>query len=119
MGWIGVDLDGTLAEFHGWKGENEIGAPVPAMVARVKAWIAEGRTVKIFTARVGVSGMYSLESHRYADEEFAANQRRVIEAWCEKHIGQKLEVTATKDFSMDELWDDRCVRVILNTGEIG
>ena len=33
-GWIGVDLDGTLAEYHGWNG-GAIGEPVPAMLARV------------------------------------------------------------------------------------
>ena len=38
------------------------------------------------------------------------------ERWCEEHIGARLEVTATKDFEMIELWDDRCVQVIMNTG---
>lgn len=33
-GWIGVDLDGTLAEYDGWKGPDEIGAPVEPMVER-------------------------------------------------------------------------------------
>ena len=52
-GWIGVDLDGTLAEYNGWQGPANIGAPIPAMVERVKAWLEEGRDVRIFTARVG------------------------------------------------------------------
>ena len=117
MGWIGVDFDGTLAEYHGWKSENDLGAPVPAMVARVKTWLAAGETVKIFSARVGISGAYSLESHRFADAEFAENQRRIIGDWCELHLGQRLEVTAVKDFALRELWDDRAVQVILNTGE--
>lgn len=117
MGWIGVDLDGTLAEYHGWKGDNQIGAPVPAMVARVKAWLAKGQAVKIFTARVAMSGAYSPESHRKDDDEFSNNQRRIIQDWCELHIGQRLEVTAIKDFECIELWDDRCVQVVLNTGK--
>jgi len=50
-GWIGVDLDGTLATYGGWKGPDDIGAPVPAMMKRVKRWIGEGREVRIFTAR--------------------------------------------------------------------
>ena len=29
---IYVDLDGTLAEHHGWKGVDHIGKPIPAMV---------------------------------------------------------------------------------------
>lgn len=99
-GWIGVDLDGTLAEYHGWNG-GAIGAPVPAMLARVKEWLAKGQQVKIFTARVCTND---------------AEQIALIKAWCVQHVGRELEVTATKDFSMIELWDDRCVQVIPNIG---
>ena len=35
-GWIGADLDGTLAEYHGWSADGSIGNPVPDMVERVK-----------------------------------------------------------------------------------
>jgi hypothetical protein len=97
-GWIGVDLDGTLAHYDVWRGEDHIGAPIPAMVDRVKQWLEEGLNVRIFTARVG------------------AHQREVIAAWCRKHLGRELPVTATKDFSMIALWDDRCVQVETNTG---
>lgn len=102
-GWIGVDLDGTLAEYHGWVGEDSIGDPVPAMIERVKKWLADGVTVKIFTARVCIPD--------------AQRQIEVIQDWCEKHIGQRLEVTNIKDFGMFELWDDRCVQVQMNTGK--
>lgn len=44
-GWIGVDLDGTLAEYHGWD-DGRIGAPIPKMVQRVKQWLAEGKEVR-------------------------------------------------------------------------
>ena len=54
-GWIGIDLDGTLAEYDGWKGVEHIGKPIPSMVERVKAWIIEGKDVRIFTARVCMS----------------------------------------------------------------
>lgn len=43
--WIGVDLDGTLAEYHGWVSELHIGPPIPAMLARVKRWLAEGKEI--------------------------------------------------------------------------
>ncbi len=33
-----------------------------------------------------------------------------------KHIGKELEITNVKDFGMIELWDDRAVQVIPNTG---
>lgn len=105
-GWIGVDLDGTLAHYEGWKGAAHVGKPVPAMVERVKRWLADGHyDVKVFTARVSGKG----------DE--AVTSRIAIERWCEKHIGQKLEITCRKDYAMVELWDDRAVQVIPNTGE--
>ncbi len=112
--WIGVDLDGTLAVYKVWDGS--IGEPIPAMVNRVKKWLLDGVEVKIFTARVGFGGRYSEESKRSDDEKFAMEQKELIETWCEKHIGAKLPITATKDFRMIELWDDRSVQVEMNTG---
>ena len=103
-GWIGVDFDGTLAHYESFKGPGHVGEPVPAMVDRVKAWLAVGWEVRVFTARV---------SHPQQAEE----ARAAIEAWCERHIGQRLAVTCTKDYAMVELWDDRCVQVVPNTGQ--
>ena len=103
-GWIGVDLDGTLAEYYAWKGETEIGKPVPKMLARVKRWIAEGQEVRIVTARVAMP-----HGRRVAVS--------VVKAWCREHVGQELPVTHEKDFGMIELWDDRAVQVRRNTGE--
>ena len=51
-GWIGVDLDGTLAHYDGWKGVDHIGDPVPKMLMRVLDWRRQGLAVRIFTARV-------------------------------------------------------------------
>ena len=117
MGWIGVDLDGTLAHYNGWA-NGQIGEPVPAMIERVKMWLEEDRDVRIFTARVAVSGGYSLESHKFADVQFADEQRELIGEWCLKHIGRVLPVTATKDFSCIEIYDDRAWRVEMNTGRV-
>jgi hypothetical protein len=103
-GWIGVDLDGTLAHYEGWKGELHIGAPVPAMVERVQRWISEGREVKIFTARVS------------GPDGDAEEIRKTIEMWAIEHVGHRLEVTCMKDYAMIELWDDRAVGVEANTG---
>lgn len=102
-GWIGVDLDGTLAHYGSWVDVSHIGEPVPAMLARVQAWMNEGKEVRIFTARV---------SGADADEA-----RRAIEIWCVVNLGRVLPVTCVKDFSMVELWDDRAVGVVKNTGE--
>lgn len=107
--WIGVDLDGTLAEYDGWQGATHIGKPVPLMVERVKAWLAEGKTVKVFTARASGDGTQERELQAIA--ALAA-----IRAWCYEHIGVVLEVTCCKDYAMEELWDDRAVQVVKNTG---
>lgn len=104
--WIGVDFDGTLAEYKGYANIKQPGAPIKPMVNRVKTWLEQGIPVKIFTARV-----CSLQSK----EEIEA-QRTLIETWCEEHIGQKLEITNEKDFFMTELWDNRAVGVIENRG---
>lgn len=101
-GWIGVDLDGTLAHYDMWRGPMHIGRPVQEMAERVKRWLDSGRTVKIFTARVSGPD---------------ADQARVaIRHWCRQHLGRELEVTNVKDYGMVELWDDRAVQVAPNTG---
>lgn len=117
-GWIGVDLDGTLAHYDGWKGPDHIGEPIAPMVERVKAWLAKGCEVRIFTARYD-GGEVALAMGNPNGEYFRDRGRvaRVIQDWTEKHIGVRLPVTNVKDFGMVELWDDRCVQVIQNTGE--
>ena len=117
-GWIGVDLDGTLAEYHGWESEEHIGEPIPPMLARVKAWLAAGIEVRIFTARVdggeSAAAVGNPNAEKFRDVE---RVKGFIERWCEKHIGQKLPITNRKDYGMVELWDDRAVQVRPNTGE--
>lgn len=119
-GWIGVDLDGTLAHYAGWKGPDHIGAPIKPMVDRVKAWLAEGVEVRIVTARVAATGeIVTVGGLGTSDDNnFAKQQTKLIEDWCREHIGQPLKVTASKDFAMVELWDDRAIRVEMNTGRI-
>lgn len=50
-GWYGFDLDGTLAKYDGWKGIDHIGEPVKPMVDLIKRMHAEGKVIKIMTAR--------------------------------------------------------------------
>lgn len=102
-GWIGVDLDGTLAIYDGWIDNGSIGQPVPEMVRKVKAWLEEGKHVKIFTARI-------------THPEKGDGQWFIINQWVIEHIGRPLDITATKDMHMIELWDDRCIQVVANTG---
>ena len=108
-GWIGVDLDGTLAYYDGWHGADHIGEPVPAMAERVKAWLAEGREVRIVTARA---------SEKTKTDRSVPRSVLLIQEWCEEHLGQRLAVTCEKDYGMIELWDDRAVTVERNTGRV-
>lgn len=99
-GWIAVDLDGTLAHYDGWKGIGHVGEPIAPMLDRVKTWLADGMSVRIFTARaVGPDAVVHIQD------------------WTEKHTGFRLEVTNVKDFGMIELWDDRAIQVVPNTGD--
>lgn len=112
--WIGIDLDGTLAHHESGDGVDTIGAPVPLMVKRVKAWLKGGMNVRIMTARVSVAEPHEADLER--THVAARLQRRMIESWCLTHIGRVLPVTCSKDYAMLELWDDRAVAVERNTG---
>jgi hypothetical protein len=110
--WIGVDFDGTLAlEIPGRTNPYELGAPVPAMVERVKTWLVAGIRVKLFTARMAE---YSVTSEYYRDLD---KMETLLRAWCLEHIGSELECTNEKDGGMEVLWDDRAVRVLRNLGQ--
>lgn len=98
-GYISVDLDGTLAMYDGWQGPHHIGPPIPAMEKRIHNWLADGWEVRICTARAS-----------------QAEQIPVVEEWLVAHGFPKLKVVNYKDYGMIQLWDDRCVQVIPNTG---
>lgn len=106
-GWIGVDLDGTLARNDHSGYPNEIGPPVEKMVSRVRMWLANGHDVRIVTARAA--------GHEYQGQT-TSEALSMIEKWLIRHVGQSLPVQAHKDYNMIELWDDRSVSVEPNTG---
>lgn len=115
-GWIGVDLDGTLAHYDRFVDILSIGEPIPAMVERVKAWIADGWEVRIFTARVGLEPwVVDRVTNQYIPMSTVI---ATIEDWAEKHIGTRLRATCIKDMHMIELYDDRAVGVEKNTGRL-
>ena len=98
---IYVGFDGTLCVDKG----IYPGAPIKPMVDRVKRWIQDGHTVKIFTARV--------------DQETVQAERinvRIVTDWCEREglvnlDGSALVITNRKGRDCDEIWDDRAVSV--------
>ncbi len=115
-GWHGIDLDGTLAHYDGWKGPDHVGEPVAPMLARVKRMLAEGKDVRILTARVAnldLDVRDPSDHDRVADAEASL---AAIQAWCLKHLGRELPVTCRKDFGMIEAWDDRAKQVMPNVG---
>ena len=77
---------------------EHIGKPVPKMVKRVRIWLEMG---------------YRKNCHR------PGTKSRIfippIHEWL-FHELPELEVTNAKDMDMIELWDDRCVQVVPNTG---
>lgn len=91
-GWIGVDFDGTLAKGLG-------GEPVEAMMNRVRNWLEQGIEVRIVTARGSTQ-----------------KDRAYVEEWLQRHGLPALVVTDKKDYQMLQLWDDRAVGVIPDTG---
>jgi hypothetical protein len=100
-GWIGIDLDGTLARADTLSGTSKIGDPIPKMVSLASRLDRDGVTVKIFTAGASDS-----------------RQVDMIHQWLKENGLPTFEVTNIKDFEMIRLYDDRAVQVITNTGEI-
>ena len=99
--WIGVDLDGTLAEWTEWKGIDHVGKPLWPMVKRIKEWLRQGKFVKILTARANTPEAIP-----------------PIKKWLVEEAGlPELEITNVKGHKMKELWDDRAVQMHPNTGE--
>ena len=107
-GWVGIDLDGTLARHEPGSGVHRIGAPIMPMVERVRAYLAQGYECRIFTARVATP-----------DPREAQLQAVMIQDWLERECRlPRLRVTCRKDFAMLRLYDDRAVGVVPNTGQI-
>lgn len=64
-GWVGFDLDGTLAKYDKWEGIDHIGEPIKPMVELIKRMHDEGKVVKIMTARVAPHPNPEIAKTRY------------------------------------------------------
>ena len=100
---IAVDLDGTLAQYDGWKGIEHIGPVIPEVANAMERAQAEGADVHLFTARV-------------SDPEDAAEAHQVISKWAEANHFNFASITAVKHKFFTEFWDDRAIQVIKNEG---
>lgn len=139
--WIGFDLDGTLAKYDGWKGLDHIGEPIEAIVRLAKKFHAEGKRVKILTARVAprlcgethATGCKCGHCGKEASRPPVMQEQYLVELdgrglsvkrtassyireWCGKHLGFVPEIVHQKDHLMLELYDDRVKQVIPNKG---
>jgi hypothetical protein len=103
-GWIGFDLDSSIAEYREFHGPEEIGDPLSpdnseSAFCTLQRYLREGKDCRIFTAR--------------ADTKAAI---KPIQDWCRKYLGQVLPITNKKDFETIEIWDDRAVQLNPKTG---
>lgn len=106
--WYGFDIDGTIADNSAHTfGMGRIGKPIKPMCDLMKRLHAEGKRVKIFTARLSDVG------------SDAASQDAVKEhiwKWCDEHLGFRPEITDRKDYKMECLYDDRVKQLVRNKG---
>ena len=122
-GWIGFDLDGTLAKYDGWQGIDHIGEPIGPMVDLMKKLHGQGRYVKIVTARVAPQ---KLEDGTFGEPFITVPQgdggatrqyaSQYIQDWCHFNLGFVPEIVYQKDCRMLELYDDRVKQVVPNKG---
>lgn len=96
---IALDFDGTLSEYHGWRGEGNYGPPIPFMLAKVKKHLALGDKFTIFTARAN-----------------RTNEITGIQAWLKQYDLPEFDVTNIKRPQFTQFWDDRAIRINKNTG---
>jgi hypothetical protein len=112
-------MDGTAVEWHGWTAWNEIGKPLPAMIARIRDWLDKGYQVKIFTSRLPLDQSPMAEEvckttgERYTRQDMI----KVIADYFEPLVGQRLEAINIKHYKMYEYWDDIAVQMVVNTGQ--
>ena len=100
-GWYGIDLDETLAYYIGPSGNTEIGPAILEIMVIAKRWLAEGKDVRLFTARAGFPG-----------------EVEKIETWLLEHDLQDMVITNVKSHGLTLLLDDRVREVVGNTGII-
>lgn len=108
---ICVDLDGTLAEYNGWKGINNIGKPFPA-AKEFMTKLSNKYKIIIFTVRTNVS-MNVKDIPGYVKfEDYNMYLRKLVEEWL-----------VNNEIPYDEVWtgqgkpaahyyiDDRAIHV--------
>lgn len=119
-GWIGFDLDGTIANYDGFEGAGVIGAPIPDMLRVLRRLIMQEIECRIFTARI-YPVMFILPQQDltpFAEHEEVVEAATAIRKWLEFNNLPPMTITCCKDYGMWKLYDDRAVQVEKNTGKI-
>lgn len=110
MGWIGFDLDRTLAHYT-LEQKELIGEPIIPILDLIKKLIHEGKDVRIFTARANIVSYNG-------DTQLLEYHLNMIREWCLVHIGKVLPITCAKDFNTEKIYDDIAVHVVPNNGKL-
>jgi hypothetical protein len=115
--WIGVDLDGTLFKIIDHQPPFKLGPAIPEMLARVRLWVKERKTVKILTARCA----WSAEEAKAMGSPpscYPKAQRRDIRKHLAMYGLAHLEIRNKLDPYCVEIWNDRAIRVDRDEGTV-
>jgi hypothetical protein len=105
-----VDLDGVLARYDGWKGEDHIGEPVPG-AAEFTHFLSRFARVVVFTTRVKADLADRLPGT--TPEQLAER----VKAWLDEHGFDYDEVYQGQGKPIAAAYiDDRAVRLPTNPG---
>lgn len=117
--WVGVDFDGTLAHYDGFKGVDHIGEYIGEMCDMVAQMIDYGIRVRIFTARVcPVALEMNAKELDCSADDLKESITEAIQTFCLEYIGFKLPVTNVKTYSCIGFIDDRAIPVARNEGKL-
>lgn len=100
---VACDLDGTLAEYDGWKGIHHIGKVIESVKVAIQNVQKQGGEVWLFTARV-------------SDPADCVEANEYIEKWLIENGISVVGITSNKFKFFSEFWDDRALQVIKNQG---
>lgn len=85
---IGIDLDGVLLRYRGWRGPRHFDPPVPGAVEWIEELLERGHRVTVFTSRTNLKQV----------------QRKLVEMGF-----PRLRVTNVKDPTFSVIIDDRAM----------
>jgi hypothetical protein len=105
---ICVDLDGCLARYDGWRGQEHIGDPLPGALAAIRELHAAGHRLIIYTCRCG-----NYEREQYGDGLSREQSAEIVRAWLSRHgFPGELDVYLGDGKPMADMYvDDKAVRV--------